>query len=363
MRNLKKFVRGIVACAVMSAGILVSSCDKDMKQQNGNACTTDIVLDIPMLKAETKAPVQGTAEEDAIHTLRVIILSQGAESINKVLKSTPDKAIPNPILIEKVPVGQVQMYVIANEAALGRNYDDLSVLQGEVDQNLKKVLIKDEARAYFPKRGSEFANENSTPETTKGLPMTWLNKTLTITPPQYEGGNIKPQEIPVALQRCVSKLNITMTNVSTEEDIVIKDMNFGAFFGDRLYLFQEENLDVPRDANYVKYDYSDLKEPEDPTKDGITIPKNNGQKNLVLYIYPSFAWTNGDEASPYTIGFKTMSGLTYAPQYFVNNYALNSIARNTQVNIEARLSKSKVVDLLFSVEPWTEVTVEVPSFD
>lgn len=363
MRNLKKLVRGIMACAIVTASILVSSCDKDMKLQNGNAGTTDIVLDIPMLKAETRNPIQGTAEEDAIYTLRVIILSQGAESINKVLKSTPDNPIPNSILIENVPVGKVQMYVIANEAALGRNYDDLSDLQSEVDQSLKKVLIKDESRTFFPKRGSEFANENSTPETTKGLPMTWLNKTLIITPPQYDGGNIKPQEIQVALQRCVSKLNITMTNVSTEEDIVIKDMNFGAFFGDRLYLFQEENLDVPKDANYVKYDYLDLKEPEDPTKDGITIPKNNGQKNLVLYIYPSFAWTDGDKASPYTIGFKTTSGLTYAPQYFMNDYALNSIARNTQINIEARLSKSKVVDLLFSVKPWTEITVEVPSFD
>lgn len=363
MRNLKKFVRGIVACAIVTVGILVSSCDKDMKLQNGNTGTTDIVLDIPMLKAETRNPIKGTAEEDAIHTLRVIILSQSAESINKVFKSTPDEAIPNPILIENVPVGQVQMYVIANEAALGRNYDDLSVLQGEVDQRLKKVLIKDEKRTYFPKRGSEFANENSTPETTKGLPMTWLNKTLTIAPPQYEGENIKPQEIEVNLQRCVSKLNITMTNVSTEEDIVIKDMNFGAFFGNRLYLFQEENLDVPKDANYITYDYSDLKEPEDPTKDGITIPKNNGQKNLVLYIYPSFAWKNNNQASPYTIGFKTTSGLTYAPQYFMNDYALNSIARNTQVNIEARLSKSKVVDLIFSVEPWAKITVDVPSFD
>lgn len=352
---------------ILSGLFLVSmacSCtrNEDLKY-NGETAT--LSLNIPMLQSSSRAGIKGTPEEDAIHHLRVVILSQGAkESINKVFTKSQIEASNGNITIDNVPVGEVQMYVIANEAALGRNYDDLSVLQGEVDQNLKKVLIKDEARAYFPKRGSEFSNENSTPETTKGFPMTWLNKTLTINPPQYEGENIKPQEIQVALQRCVSKLNITMTNVSTEEDIVIKDMNFGAFFGDRLYLFQEENLDVPRDANYVKYDYSDLKEPEDPTKDGITIPKNNGQKSLVLYIYPSFAWTDGDKASPYTIGFKTMSGLTYAPQYFMNDHsALNSIARNTQINIEARLSKSKVVDLLFSVEPWTEITVDVPSFD
>lgn len=364
---MKQMICNISKAAAMTITViafLLCACTREDVNQSSDGLTTTISLNIPMLSSSSRAPIEGSAEENAIHNLRVVILKQGAESINEVFKSTPDNAIQNSILIKNVPVGQVQMYVIANEAALGRNYDDLSVLQGEVDQSLKKVLIKDEERTYFPKRGSEFANENTNPETTKGLPMTWLNKTLTINPPQYEGGNIKPQEIDVKLQRCVSKLNITMTNVSTEEDIVIKDMNFGAFFGDRLYLFQEENLDVPRDANYVKYDYSDLKEPEDPTKDGITIPKN-GQKSLVLYIYPSFAWTDGDISSPYTIGFKTNSGVVYEPQYFINDYnnaSFNSIPRNKQVNINARLSKS-VVDLEFSVEEWDTIDVDVPAFE
>lgn len=359
MRNLKKFVRGIVACAVMSAGILVSSCDKDMKQQNGNAGTTDIVLDIPMLKAETKAPVQGTAEEDAIHTLRVIILSQGAESINKVLKSTPDKAIPNPILIEKVPVGQVQMYVIANEAALGRNYGELSVLQGEVDKNLKKVLIKDENRIYFPKRGSEFIkdNENIDPEVPKGLPMSWMNKDLTINPPQFDENNkVVPQPIEVELERCVAKLNIIMQS-TLSEDLVIKSMNFGAFFGDQLYLFRETDLDVPDATEYEKKSYGDENNPLN-----ITIPAN-GEETLVCYIYPSFAWKDPDKTSPYTIGFVSDKA-TYQPKYFVENYrVLNSIARNKQVNITAKLSKPANIDITFEVVPWDPQTVDVPSFN
>lgn len=358
MRNLKKFVRGIVACAIMSAGILVSSCDKDMKQQNGNAGTTDIVLDIPMLKAETKAPVDKT-QEDSIHTLRVIILSQGAESINKNFKYTPDNPMPDSILIENVPVGKVQMFVIANEAALGKDYSDLATLQKDVVdvENTRKVLITDLSRQFFPKRGSEFNNENSSPETTKGLPMSWMNKDLTINPPQFDENNkVVPQPIEVELERCVAKLNIIMQS-TLSEDLVIKSINFGKFFGDRLYLFRETDLDVPDATEYEAKTYG---EEDNPLN--ITIPAN-GEETLVCYIYPSFAWKDPDKTSPYTIGFVSDKA-TYQPKYFVENYrVLNSIARNKQVNITAKLSKPANIDITFEVVPWDPQTVDVPSFN
>lgn len=361
MRNLKKFVRGIVACAIMSAGILVSSCNKDMKQQNGNAGTTDIVLDIPMLKAETKAPVDQT-QEDAIHKLRVIILSQGANSINTELEFTPDNPMPDSILIKNVPVGKVQMYVIANEEALGKDYRNLADLQKDVVDaagNTRKVLVTDADRMHFPKRGSEFNNENSNPGTTKGLPMSWMNKDLTINPPQFDDNNeVIPQTIEVELERCVAKLNIIMQS-TLSEDLVIKSMNFGTFFGDRLYLFREPglNLDVPDDAGYVAKTYGDENNPLN-----ITIPAN-GEETLVCYIYPSFAWKDPNTTSPYTIGFVSDKA-TYEPKYFVNNHhVLNSIARNKQVNITAKLSKPANIDITFEVVPWENQIVDVPSFN
>lgn len=326
---------------------MVCSCSKN-EELEYNGKTATLSLNIPMSQSSSRAPIQGTAEENSVHNLRVVILSQGAESINKTFEKN-DFASDGTVTIENVPVGKVQIYVIANEAALGKNYDKLANLQKDIVNG--KVLILDENRTYFPKKGSEFNNENTSETPKIGLPMSWMDKDLTITPPAQE-----PQRVDVKLQRCVSKLNITMTNVSTEEDIVIKEMNFGAFMSDRIYLFQETNLDVPTDALYERKNYV-------IEETGITIPKNNGEKNLVLYIYPSFAWTDGNLSSPYSIGFKTISGLSYEPQYFMNDYALNSISRNTQVNITARLSKSKVVDLKFSVEPWSEETVEVPSFN
>ena len=184
--------------------------------------------------------------------------------------------------------------------------------------------------------------------------MSWMNKTLTIDPPQYdEENNIVPQNINVALQRCVAKLKIIMQS-TLSEDIVIKEMNFGAFFGDRLYLFQEQSLDVPDDAQYAAKGYTGL---------DITIPPN-GEKILECYIYPSFAWKSASEQTPYTIGFKTKVGKEYPSQQFVNDYgALNSIARNKQVNITAKLSKHANIDIKFDVVDWKPVTVDVPSFN
>lgn len=348
------------AMTITAIAFLLCACSREDINQSSYGLTTTISLNIPMLSSSSRATIEGSDEEKAIHNLRVIIFSESGESKNLTFDENYFNNGEGTIEITDVPVGTVEMYVIANEASLGKDYSDVISLKDDVVtvNNSRKVLIIDENRTHFPKRGSEF------PAT--GLPMSWMSKTLTIYSPQYNAdNNIIPQKIDVKLQRCVAKLNITMTNVSTEEDIVIDEMNFGAFFGDKLYLFQETNLDVPANSSYVSKSYENLKEPDDPTKEGITISKNNGSKNLVLYIYPTFAWTDSSKPSPYTIGFKTKTGVVYKPQYFINDYnnAFNSIPRNKQVNINAKLSKSKVVDLIFSVEKWNEINVEVPSFD
>lgn len=339
------------AMTITAIAFLLCACSREDVNQSSDGLTTTISLNIPMLSSSSRATIEGSAEEN-IHNLRVIILKQGAESINLTFDKDNFSNGKGTIEIKDVPVGQVEMYVIANEASLGKDYTDLKTLKQDVIDvdNSRKVLIKDLRRVYFPKRGSEFKTENSNPKTTKGLPMSWMNKDLTINPPQYdEYNNIVPQNINVELQRCVAKLKIIMQSTLSEE-IIINEMNFGAFFGDRLYLFQEQSLDVPDDALYAAKGYTGL---------DIAIPKN-GEKILECYIYPSFAWKS--EISPYKIGFKTESA-TYEPQAFVNGGAINSIARNTQINITAKLSKPANVEISFEVLPWGEETVDVPSFN
>ena len=333
------YIVGLLAASLLSAAF--TSCTNETDEPTADGRTATIQLNIPMLELDTRVNVAG--DENAIYQLRVIILSQGAESINQTF--TADKLTNGSITIDNVPVGKVQMYVIANEASLGKDYSNLATLQKDVIDvvgETRKVLIKDESRTHFPKRGSEF------PST--GLPMEWMNKDQTIEPPTGT-----PQTIEVNLVRAVAKLNIMMNN-ALSEPITITGMSFGKFFGNSLYLFHEYKLDVPEDNDGTMYNskaYSDL---------DITIQGNQSEQ-LVLYIYPSFAWKSGT-LSPYTIGFTTAAGRTYPEQTFVNDYgALNSIARNTQVNISATLRTDAHIQIKYEVVSWENNTVDVPSFN
>lgn len=303
--------------------------------------TATVCLHIPQLEPATR--VEGTDLENAIYTLRVVILSTGAQSINRCFTSDELKNTST-LSIDNVPVGLVQIYVIANEKSIGRDYAYLSALQADVEQATKKLLITDPDRTYFPKRGSVFEKE------TLGLPMGWMNKSQVIN----EGTNT----VQVDLERQVAKLNIKMTN-ALSVPITVTSISFGAFHSDRFYFFRETDLDVPQDAIYAERVFREVG--SDDT--GITIA-GRSTETMVCYVYPSFAWKNATEVSPYTIGFTTEKA-AYTSQNFMGAAyeALNSITRNTQVNIAATLSHAPNLILDFSVEPWTEYESDVPSFD
>ena len=179
--------------------------------------------------------------------------------------------------------------------------------------------------------------------------MGWMNKSQVIN----EGTNT----VQVDLERQVAKLNIEMFN-TLDEPITVQTITFGEFFSDRFYFFREQNLDVPEDADYAGKQFDTI----GPTDNGIEI-KADATETMVCYIYPSFAWKSIQDTSPYTIGFTT-SNNTYNPMEFVNDYgALNSIARNTQLNIHATLSKNANISISFEVVDWVEETVDVPTFN
>ena len=337
-------------CLLLWLGWAAASCT-DTADLPAEGRTATLELRIPQLEVSaTRATIAGSDLENAIYTLRVIILSQsaGVKSINKLFTDEDLKDGNAVITIDQVPVGLVQLYVIANEASIGKNYTELSALQADVrpiseGSTTRKVVIEDFSRTYFPKRGSVFEKE------TLGLPMGWMNKSLVIN----EGTNT----IQVDLERQVAKLNIEMFN-TLDEPITVQTITFGKFFSDRFYFFREQNLDVPEDADYAGKQFDTI----GPTDNGIEI-KANSKETMVCYIYPSFAWKSIQDTSPYTIGFIT-SNNTYNPMKFVNDYgALNSIARNTQLNIHATLSKNANISISFEVVDWVGETVDVPTFN
>lgn len=291
------------------------------------------------------------AEESAIHTLRIVVysLSDGnnATTVNRLytkeeLTNAEKDADGNAVLtIEGIPTGTAQICAIANEASIGRNYSNILDMQKEavtVGQN-SKVLIVDTLNTYFPKRGTQLLDDP------KGLPMSWMAKNRNI----QEGGNT----LDVELERCVAKIRMEVHN-NFSESIRVEEISFGPFFGNRFYLFRDTKLDVPDGQTYVPQTFTD--------DVAYTITPGDSEV-LILYFYPSFAWTSSPR-SPYTVGYKTEKG-EYPAMAFLDESgsSFNSIPRNKQVNINVTLSGETNVQTSFEVVEWTDVTINVPEFN
>lgn len=337
--------------------------------------TTTLTLRIPALGSTTTRAdgTDRTRVENTIKTLRVLIMPAGAwvdgyPSVNKLFTKadltwsdpTTENDGATTVTISDVPVGTMRIHVIANEAAMGRNYTELSTFNADITDHYesgidhpKLCITNDPATEFFPKRWKEM---NDLPDDELlGLPMGWQNLEQKITP--------EMAPINVALERAVAKINVNMTNTLTSE-INITQMEFGAFFSNQLYLFRESNLDIPSTATYSPITYTGS------GTDGIlaTIPAANDETTttmtLTLYAYPSNAWKDSEQPTPYAIGFMTKK-TTYPLQAFVTktDYSrLNSIIRNTIVNINATF-RATSAQIDFSVEPWTSHTVDVPPFE
>lgn len=332
---------------LVMAVLLCQACTGTDPQDITEERTTTIYLQLPQPDAGTRmSPTYETdlgKLEKKIYTLRVILLSQAgtnkSTTINRLFKDVDSDAR---LVIENVPVGVAQLYVIANEASIGQDYSNIANLQKQVvDVNgSRKVLITDTVNRYFPIRGSELLAETKK----KGLPMSWMNKNLIVS---------ETMTIDVALERCVSKVCMQIQN-DFSESIKVTEVSFGKFFGNSFYLFREEALDVP-DQTYKEQVY-------DKSVDYPIAP--NESEVLICYFYPSFAWPSDLVASPYTIGFKTEHG-KYPKMAFLDSEGdeYNSIPRNKQININVTLSGATHVNIDFEVVEWTERTITVPDFE
>lgn len=342
MKNHLKYK--FAALSVLLTLLSLYGCTKE-EATGGEGDYTSIRISTPMLDGYTKA-LYADDYETIINTLRVIVAPQDFATSGEVYANVlfKDNSLDN-MVIENIPVGTVQIYVFANESSVGKNYDDIADFRDDVDvdpEKKGKLLIIDQTRSHFPKRGSEA-------DKALGLPMSWSNQNVTINEPNSSG---TPQEIEVELRRCVAKLRILMNN-TLSEDITVTEMKFGKFFGDRFYLFwTRSNLDVPSSISYEEKGYSELNIP-------VTA---GGSAELLLYLYPSHARTSTG-VSPYTIGFTT-SKETYDMQHFLEGKnPLSWISRNTQVNIIATLGANANITIDYYVDEWDKKEITVPPFN
>ena len=331
---------------LVMAVLLCQACTGTDPQDITEERTTTIYLQLPQPDAGTRMSPSYETDlgelEKKIYTLRVILLSQAgtnkSTTINRLFKDVDSDAR---LAIENVPVGDAQLYVIANEASIGQDYSNIANLQNQVvDVNgSRKVLITDTGNQYFPIRGSELLAAE------KGLPMSWMNKNLTVR---------EDMTIDVALERCVSKVRMQIQN-DFSESIKVTQVSFGKFFGNSFYLFREGALDVPDQTTYKGQVY-------DKSGDYPIAP--NESEVLICYFYPSFARPSDTEAFPYTIGFRTLFGY-YPNMAFLNSDGkpYNSIPRNKQININVTLSGATHVNIDFEVVEWTNEEITVPDFE
>lgn len=275
---------------------------------------------------------------EGLRTLRVIVTDKKRTQIYYNQKTN---VIENPkeptsslntvtISIPNIPVGELNFYVIANEESIGKEYDDETLMNDEKQNN--KLLFIDEADPhYFPKKGPDIKE--------LGLPMSGM-KTINI--------NKYNNQVSIDLRRAVTKLLLTVEN-ATNGSITLQDVTFGSFFGDRLYVFPEYQLDVPESSIYDPLSYEGL---------DIPVPASSTIDVLSVYLYPTYAYSQGD--NPYTISIKT-GNIEYEKLVFAPN--VNSFPRNTQVNIHARITTTTGITLNFVVTDWDDYTVNVPDFN
>ena len=313
--------------------------------------TATLRLNIPMLEVSSRA-VAGTDAENAIHSLWVLIWTKdGNEELHNMKYTT----IPsdNVITIADVPVGPMQIYVVANEESIGKTYEDLPSWTGDIvetdinGQRMRKVVYKDENRKYFPLKGVPDFQDSE-----KGLPMSWEGEVEVAI--QADG---MAQEVDVELKRMVAKINLTISHEYTEA-IEINEIAFGSFFGDRLYLFQPgSQLAIPSDVKYVDTVYGGL---------NVSLLAATETRTLSLYVYPSFAWQEG-MPSNYTLGFTTTVGETtkvYPAKALVkgDGSVLTQLLRNYVLDVSVKLSDTNV-EFDYSVREWADETVTVPDFE
>lgn len=304
-------------------------------------------------------------EYEGLRTIRVIVTSDNGDGTRRIWHNgSKDVTGTAPVsecdyTVEGLPVElPLNFYVIANETSLGKDYtefeSDLDEVENGSGDSYRKILYIDRNEniddRYFPKRGPDIE--------ALGLPMSGRTENQIL----KEGDNT----VAVALDRSVVKMILTVENRS-EESLTLKNIDLGPFFGDRFYMFREQQLDVPDTKNWSSKTYpvtgevAILAAPDFSTG----TPVYDRTEDLTLYFYPTNAGVKNHNSgnNPYTISItvetpastvRTYSALPFAP-------ADHAFIRNTLVYIDAVITTSGV-QLNFNVKPWEPNIVDIPAF-
>lgn len=337
--------------AVFAFALCCAGCEKIRRESPE---TVALTLRIGMPSASLAlSKADGTASADpyeGIRTLRVLVISEAADPSQRQIlyngkhtvdgSSTPAEAVTSHSLtIPDIPSGPAGIYIIANEESIGIEYTD-HVLTSPEYLHDSKLLLLDEGWQHFPRTYEDIREH--------GLPMSG----------RAEGVEIGPdmRDVSINLYRAVVKLHLTVKN-ETEGELSLQWVKFGEFISDRVYMFRQTQLDIPDDTDYKSLRYP---ENESETFQGVTLAAGGATQWNSVYIYPNYAYRDPTGSNPYTLSIGT-DRKDYPPSLLSDN--MNSMVRNSQYNITARITASATVVIDYEKVGWELSDVDVPSFD
>lgn len=328
------------------------ACQQEESLPGGNDKMVTLTLNIgtQTTGVSTRADDPNVRPYEGIRTLRALVISDAAAPEDRKIlynekhviikeNTSPTSAtLSTSLTLENIPVGKASIYLIANEESIGTEYTNDKLTSQEYI-NDSKLLLLDEGWKHFPKRYEEIAEH--------GLPMSGKAEGIEITSDM--------QAISIKLERTVVKLHLTIEN-ATSDNLTLRWVKFGSFISDRVFLFRQSQLDIPESTKYA-----DLRYPkgEAETLD-VALAASAETDWKPVYIYPNFAYKNPTGPNPYTLSLATRYK-EYSPSLIGSD--INSMVRNTQFNILARITASATINILYSFVPWEENEVNVPSFN
>lgn len=346
-------------------------------EESGNS------ISIRLLARATASSVTDLENDDAekkFHYLRILVAKADGTEVKVFNFSTkgeqditpfPTTADGKPaeITLNGVPTGDLMIYAIANEEMLGLDLSQESswnsleeITNGTTTKNKLYFLDTNNPKKYPITRSELEVDGEIEPDGTIitkgycGLPMSW-----------YVANTNGNTRFDVKMKHIVSKviLNVTYTG-TTYNSITLKDISFGPFMGDKIYLFEETDQnfpDIPKDSQYETYHFRNINK---------TLAQNNTITET-YYIYPSKIEDIHLAENSYTIGITAIGTegkeIFYEPKPIIDkntNKVITGIERNHILKVNITLGEGSGAanfQMTCSVEPWEDKELDIPTFN
>ena len=325
MKRLMCMGRRVAMTAALAGLLLPAACVQEDGGQTGRATVT--------LTVTTRANEESDASlayGEGMKHLRVIMVNQTNNRViyNWDYEFQDTKGQSVTVTFNDVVVGTYTFYAIANESSFDTEDTFANIERGSIYRGtgFEDTLLDENPEGFVL-------------DTSHGIPAASVVRDVEVT---------SNRNLTLTLIRVVAKIRLSFIN-TTGEEVDLSDVQFGNFFPNPMngYLVGDgQELNMPSDIGY--------KGKEVGTNGTLTIPVEGYVQTY--YLYESSAGENAYKLSG-SWGNTTMPDV---------DFEMNSLLRNTQLNVIVTLKKTATpqkIDLKWKVVDWGEEEIDVPVFN